>query len=66
MYFYARDEARGEELRLSEAFQWDAVKNAGGKIMGAGWQDTAQHPGNFSVLGGEEDIYVCLGTFDPG
>ncbi len=61
VYFYARDEARGEELIHQLPF-WEAVKEAGGKIMAAGWQNTARYPGNFDVTGGEEDLYVCLGT----
>jgi hypothetical protein len=64
VFFFARDEARGEELVYQQPF-WDAVKSAGGKIMAAGWQDTNNRPGNFTVLGGVEDLYVCLGTLEP-
>ncbi|MGI9290453.1 MAG: LamG domain-containing protein [Gammaproteobacteria bacterium] len=64
VYFYARDEARGEELVYQLPF-WEAVQNAGGKIMAAGWRDTNKAPGNFSVLGGAEDLYIALGTLDP-
>jgi hypothetical protein len=63
VYFYARDEGRGEELLYQQPF-WDAVKNAGGKVMAAGWQDTFNKPGNFTVLGGKEDLYVVLGTLE--
>jgi hypothetical protein len=63
VYFYARDEGRGEELLYQQPF-WDAVKNAGGKVMAAGWQDTHNKPGNFTVLGGKEDLYNVLGTLE--
>jgi len=61
VYFYARDEALGDGLVYQFPF-WDAVRDAGGKILAAGWQTNADRPGNFDVTGGNEDIFACLGT----
>ena len=61
VYFYARDEARGDELVYQFPF-WDAVRAAGGKIMTAGWQTDAQRSGNFDTTGGYEDLFVSLGA----
>ena len=61
VYFYARDEARGEDLLYQVPF-WNQVRRYGGKIMAAGWPQTAMYPGNFNTTGGEEDLYVSLGT----
>jgi hypothetical protein len=63
VYFYARDEASGEVLKKQLPL-WREVKNAGGKIMAAGRQNTAKHLGNFEATGGEEDLFVCLGAFN--
>ncbi|MEJ2140339.1 MAG: LamG domain-containing protein [Gammaproteobacteria bacterium] len=60
VYFFARDEARGEELEYQFPF-WDVVKAQGGKIFAAGWQTDARRPGNFDVTGGREDLFVSLG-----
>jgi hypothetical protein len=63
VYFYARDEARGEKLTAQAPF-WQAVRDAGGKIMAAGWQNSSSFPGNFEITGGDEDLFVCLGAFN--
>ena len=61
VYFFARDEAKGELLRKQFPY-WDAVKKAGGKIMAAGWQKGTKNAGNFSITGGREDLFVSLGV----
>ncbi|MCP3999468.1 MAG: LamG domain-containing protein [Gammaproteobacteria bacterium] len=62
VYFYARDETRGEELAYQFPF-WEAVKKAGGKVMSAGWKNTTKYPGNFEVTGAKEDLFVCNGAY---
>lgn len=61
IYFYSRDEAKGDELR-SQFSHWDAIKAAGGKVMAAGWQTSNQSKGNFDISNGEEDLFVSLGA----
>ena len=61
VYFFARDEARGEKITYQFPF-WEEVRRNGGKIFAAGWQDTQNEPGNFSITGGAEDLFVSLGT----
>ncbi|MEE4186792.1 MAG: LamG domain-containing protein [Gammaproteobacteria bacterium] len=61
VYFYARDEAYEDALAYQRPF-WDAVRAAGGKIMAAGWQTSETRLGNFDVTGGNEDLFVALGT----
>lgn len=61
VYFYARDEAYEAALTYQRPF-WDAVRAAGGKIMAAGWQTSETRLGNFDVTGGNEDLFVALGT----
>jgi hypothetical protein len=60
VYFFARDEAREEELEYQFPY-WDVVTAQGGKIFAAGWQTDAKRPGNFDVTGGREDLFVSLG-----
>ena len=64
VYFYAQDEAYEEGLTYQKPF-WEAVRAAGGKIMAAGWQTSETRLGNFDVTGGDEDLFVCLGTLRP-
>jgi hypothetical protein len=64
VYFYARDEAYEDALSYQRPF-WDAVRAAGGKIMAAGWQTSETRLGNFDVTGGNEDLFVALGTLRP-
>ena len=60
VYFYARDEARGE--LLAEQFAaWESVRGAGGRVMAAGYRSSKDALGNFESTGGKEDLFVCLG-----
>jgi hypothetical protein len=61
VYFFARDEARGEDIEYQYPF-WDEVRRNGGRIFAAGWMQTAKFPGNFNTTGGREDLFVSLGT----
>jgi hypothetical protein len=61
VYFYARDESRGKELREQLPY-WDVVQGAGGNIMAAGWQKSTRKTGNFSITGGREDLFASAGT----
>jgi len=60
VFFYARDEAKGE-LLLTQFVYWDVVHEAGGKIMAAGSQSDGRQAGNFDSTGGKEDLFVSLG-----
>ena len=57
VYFYGRDEARGEKLKAQRA-EWASVRKAGGKVFVAGSQGH-----NFPELGDVQDLLVCYG--DP-
>ena len=57
VYFYGRDEARGEKLKAQRAI-WERVHKAGGKVFVAGSQGH-----NFPALGDLQDLLVCYG--DP-
>lgn len=57
VYFYGRDEARGEALRAQRP-DWERVHAAGGKVFVAG---SAGH--NFPDMGDLQDLLVCYG--DP-
>jgi hypothetical protein len=61
VYFYARDEARDEELSYQLPF-WEEARRHGGKVMAAGWQTDATRLGNFDVTHGNEDLFICLGS----
>ena len=60
VYFYARDEARGE-LLVEQFAAWDSVQGAGGRVMAAGYRSSKDKTGNFDATGGKEDLFVCLG-----
>ncbi len=57
VYFYGRDEARGEKLKAQRA-TWQAIHEAGGKVFVAG---SKGH--NFPAMGDLQDLLVCYG--DP-
>jgi hypothetical protein len=63
VYFYARDEAKGEDLTKQRPI-WERVHEAGGKVFVAGipasWHS---RPGNFPLVGDLQDLLVCYG--DP-
>lgn len=61
VYFYAKDEARDEMLVMQYPY-WDVIKQAGGKVMAAGWQSHGRQAGNFEITGGREDLFVSLGA----
>ncbi len=57
VYFYGRDEVRGEKLRAQRK-EWEGVHALGGKVFVAG---SAGH--NFPDMGDLQDLLVCYG--DP-
>jgi len=63
VYFYARDEAKGEDLTKQRPI-WERVHEAGGKVFVAGvpasWNS---RQGNFPLMGDLQDLLVCYG--DP-
>lgn len=55
VYFYAVDEAAGEELRRQRA-DFERVHAAGGRVFAASWQ-----PGSFELVGDLQDLYINHG-----
>ena len=54
VYFYGMDERRGEEL-VSQRPAWTAVREAGGKIFVAGYEE------NIDLMGDIQDMHVRAG-----
>ncbi|HHV45211.1 MAG TPA: hypothetical protein GXX57_11185 [Firmicutes bacterium] len=52
VYFYAIDEAAGEQL-TAQRDDWLRVHALGGKVFAAGWQ-----PGNFELMGDLQDLHI--------
>jgi hypothetical protein len=63
IYFYARDEAKDDEL-AEQVPIWDLVRAGDGKVMAAGWRSDGRRLGNFDITGGSEDLYVCNGMLN--
>lgn len=59
VYFYGRDEAKGE-LLLAQRPAWQATREAGGKIFAASWS-----PGIFKEMGDLLNLAVWMGPLDP-
>ncbi|MEN8127640.1 MAG: carbohydrate binding domain-containing protein [Planctomycetota bacterium] len=55
VYFYGRDEARGDLLRAQRPL-WDQVHTLGGKIFCAGYKGS-----NFPIVGDVQDLLICAG-----
>jgi|GEM_PF-3036622 hypothetical protein len=52
VYFYAVDEAYGEQLTAQRP-DWIRTKSLGGKVFAAGWRD-----GNFELMGDLQDLHI--------
>ncbi|HHV45209.1 MAG TPA: hypothetical protein GXX57_11175 [Firmicutes bacterium] len=52
VYFYGIDEAAGEAL-VAQRDNWIRVREAGGKVFAASWQD-----GNFELMGDLQDLHI--------
>lgn len=55
VYFYGRDEARGEALR-AQRDDWQRIREAGGRVFVAGYRGQ-----NFPIVGDLQDLLVCYG-----
>lgn len=55
VYFFGKDEARGEELK-SQRPEWEAIHQAGGKVFVAGYEGS-----NFPLVGDIQDLLNCAG-----
>ncbi|HUT26268.1 MAG TPA: carbohydrate-binding family 9-like protein [Sumerlaeia bacterium] len=56
VYFYGRDEARGEVLKQQRA-EFEKIHQAGGKTFVAGYRNS-----NFPLIGDLQDLLVCAFT----
>ncbi len=59
VYFYGRDEAKGEALRKQRE-AWERLHEVGGKVFVAG-----QHHTSFPEVGDIQDLLVCHGDLKP-
>ncbi|MFA6716854.1 MAG: glycoside hydrolase domain-containing protein, partial [Victivallaceae bacterium] len=55
VYFYGRDEAKGDQLKAQRGF-WDIIHKAGGKVFVAGTVNE-----NFEKMGDIQDLSICAG-----
>lgn len=53
VYFYGRDEAKGERL-IGQRRAWDIIHNAGAKVFVAGYANE-----NFEKMGDIQDLLIC-------